>query len=106
LQAQLTQVRYDSEFEKATDQLVLALTQRLAGDTTGAKVTAAQARNTLEQVYRDRPDNFACAFCAASLSQAYAAMGEKDLALEAAKRAIMLYPPCKRSGVRTWLGGE
>ena len=31
--------------------------QRLAGDTAGAKVTAEQARNTLEQLYRDQPDN-------------------------------------------------
>ena len=31
--------------------------QRLAGDTAGAKVTAEQARNTFEQLYRDQPDN-------------------------------------------------
>ena len=33
--------------------------QRLAGDTAGAKVTAEPARNTLEQLYRDQPDNAA-----------------------------------------------
>ena len=40
--------------------------QRLAGDTAGAKVTAEQARNTLEQLYRDQPDNAYLAACAVS----------------------------------------
>ena len=53
--------------------------QRLAGDTAGAKITAEQARNTLEQLYRDQPH--ADLPYAASLSQAYAAMGKKDSAL-------------------------
>jgi serine/threonine-protein kinase len=61
--------------------------QRLAGDTAGAKVTAEQARNTLEQLYRDQPD---ADFIAATLSQAYAAVGNKDSALREAQRAIML----------------
>ena len=72
--------------------MALALTQRLAGDTAGAKVTAEQARNTLEQLYRDQPDN---AFIAANLSQAYAVMGDKDSALKVAERAIMLMPRAK-----------
>ena len=70
----------------------LALTQRLAGDTAGAKVTAEQARNTLEQLYRDQPDNV---LVAELLSQAYAVMGEKDSALKAAERAVMLVPRAK-----------
>ena len=78
--------------DKVHDQVALAFMQRLAGDTAGAKVTAEQARNTLEQLYRDQPDN--CDL-AATLSQAYAAMGEKDLALKAAERAIMLLPSAK-----------
>ena len=57
LQARLAQFHFDSEFEKALDQVRLAFMQRLAGDTAGAKVTAEQARNTLEQLYRDQPDN-------------------------------------------------
>ena len=66
--------------------------QRLAGDTAGAKVTAEQARNTLEPLCRDQPDNaYACGDC---LSQAYAALGEKDSALKEAERAIMLVPQC------------
>jgi predicted Zn-dependent protease len=63
--------------------------QRLAGDTAGAKVTAEQARNTLELLYKDQPHE---AYLAAYLSKAYAAMGEKDLALKLAARAVMLSP--------------
>jgi hypothetical protein len=35
----------------------LAWIQCLAGDTTGARVTAEQARITVEQPYRDQSDN-------------------------------------------------
>jgi tetratricopeptide (TPR) repeat protein len=63
-----------------------------AGDTAGAKVTAEEARNTLEPVLRDQSDNDVFA---AYLSQAYAAMGEKNSALEAAKHAIMILPRAK-----------
>jgi len=92
LQARLAQFHYDSQYNKASDQVALALMQRLAGDTAGAKSTAEQARNTLEQLYRDQPD---AAFIAVSLSQAYAAMGKKDSALKEAQRAIMLGPRAK-----------
>jgi TolB-like protein/Tfp pilus assembly protein PilF len=95
LQTRLAQFRYDSQPDKASDQLALALAQRLAGDTAGAKVTAEMARNTLEQLYRDLPDNVSRAGGAARLSLAYAAMGQKDSALEAAERAIMLLPRAK-----------
>ena len=40
--------------------------QRFAGDTAGAKITAEQARNTLEQRYRDQQND---AFLAAALSR-------------------------------------
>ena len=49
LQARETQFHFASAYDKACDQVLLALTQRLAGDTAGAKVTAEQARNALEQ---------------------------------------------------------
>jgi TolB-like protein/Flp pilus assembly protein TadD len=92
LQARLAQFHYDSQYNKASDQVELALMQRFAGDTAGAKTTAEQARNTLEQLYRDQPDSD---FIVASLSQAYAAMGKKDSALREAQRAIMLGPLAK-----------
>ena len=57
LQARLAQFHFDSEYDKAANQVELALMQRLAGDTAGAKVTAEQARNTLEPLYKDQPDN-------------------------------------------------
>jgi serine/threonine-protein kinase len=97
LQARLAQFRYDSQPDKASDQVSLALTQRLAGDMVGARVTAETARNTFEQLYRDQRGNDDRAFCAARLSQAYAAMEHKDSALEAAERAVMLYPRAKDS---------
>jgi TolB-like protein/Flp pilus assembly protein TadD len=94
LQGRLTQVLYDSEFEKAIDQLAFALVQRLAGDTAGSKITAERARNTLEQLCRDQPDD---ANLAGMLSQANAALGEKDSALKEAERAIMLLPSAKNA---------
>jgi tetratricopeptide (TPR) repeat protein len=92
LQARLAQFHYDSRDSKSYDQVGLALIQHLAGDTAGARVTAEQVRNTLDQLYRDQPDKVSRALRAARLSQAYAATGQKDSALEAAERAIILYP--------------
>ncbi|HEX3419699.1 MAG TPA: hypothetical protein VHT01_00565 [Candidatus Udaeobacter sp.] len=66
--------------------------QRLAGDTDGAKITAEEARNALEQLYRDQSE---AAFIVEGLSQAYAAMGEKESALREAQHAIMLGPRAK-----------
>jgi TolB-like protein/Tfp pilus assembly protein PilF len=94
LQARLAQFHFDSQYHKASDQVWLALMQRLAGDTAGAKVTAEQASNTLGQLYRDQPDN---ASVVVSLSLAYAAKGEKESALEEAERAIILLPRAKDS---------
>jgi hypothetical protein len=72
--------------------------QRLAGDTAGAKLTAEQARNTLEQLYRDKPDKSGLA---AQLSPACAAMGQKDSALKLAQRAIVVQPRAKDAVVRS-----
>ena len=92
LRLRQAQFHFDSERVKGREQVVLSFTQRLAGDTAGAKVTAEQARNTLERLYKAQPDN---ALVAAPLSQAYAATGQKDLALKTAERAIMLLPRAK-----------
>ncbi len=92
LQARLAQFHFDSQYEKAETEVDLALTQRLAGDLAGAKLTAEQARNTLEQLYKDQPNNYRVA---PPLSEAYAVMGEKDMALQAAERAITLMPRAK-----------
>jgi TolB-like protein len=92
LQARLDHFRFDSDYYKADEQIDLALMQCLAGDTAGARFTAEQARNTLEQLCRDQPDR---ASFAGHLSEAYALMGQKDLALKVADRAIMLLPRAK-----------
>jgi len=72
----------------------LAIHQRLAGDAAAAKASAEAARNTFEQLYRDQSDSVVPTD-AAALSLAYAVMGEKDLALKEAERAIQLYPRAK-----------
>jgi TolB-like protein/class 3 adenylate cyclase/Tfp pilus assembly protein PilF len=89
LQARLAQFHFDSEFYKGSYQVLLAFMQRLADDRAGAKITAEQARNTLDQFRRNQPDN---AYLARLLSIANAALGEKDSALKEAERAIMLEP--------------
>src|SRR6266446_6647563 len=89
LQARLAQFHSASETDKAITQAVLAVTQRLAGDTAGAKVAAEQAHNTLEQLCKNQPDS---ALFAALLSLANSALGEKNSALKEAERAIKLSP--------------
>ena len=82
LQARQAQFHSASEHDKAITQVLLAFPQRLAGDTAGAKVTAEQARNTLEELCKNQPDN---PDFARLLSLAYAALGEKDSALKEAR---------------------
>jgi tetratricopeptide (TPR) repeat protein len=89
LRTRLAQFHFDSQYLKGIDQVALAFRQRLAGDTAGAKLTAEQARTTFEHLYGDQPDNYDLA---ANLAQAYAALGEKDSALKAAQRLMMLLP--------------
>ena len=84
--------RFASQYEKGCEQVWLALTQRLAGDTAGAKITAEQAGATLEQLYGDQPDN---SNLTGVLALARAVLGEKDSALNAAEQAIVLLPSAK-----------
>ena len=103
LQGQLAQFHYARQEDKSFDQVLLALTQRLAGDTAGAKVTAEQARITLEQLYKNQQDN---ASFAVELSRTYAVLGNKDSALKEAQRAIMLLPSARGCSGRTLPGRE
>jgi serine/threonine-protein kinase len=73
-------------------QFGLAFIQRFAGDSAGAKVTAEQARNTLEPLSKAQPDN---PVYAVALSYAYACLGNKDAALKEAGRAVALVPSAK-----------
>ena len=81
-----------SGIDKAMKQNGLALIHRVAGDTAQAKAFAEQARNTLEPLSKDQPDN---AFVAAALAVAYAILDEKSQALNEAQRAITLVPSSK-----------
>jgi tetratricopeptide (TPR) repeat protein len=92
LQARQTQFHFASDFDKGLDQLLLASTQRLAGDTAGARASAEQARNTLEQLCKEQPND---SDLAAVMSVAYAILGEKDSALKEIERAIVLLPSAK-----------
>ena len=92
LQARQAQFHFDSEFSKCVLQVALASAQRQVGDSGRAIATAEQARNTLEPLYKDQLDN---ANIAQQLSLSYAVMGNKDSALKAAERAIMLVPVAK-----------
>jgi TolB-like protein/Flp pilus assembly protein TadD len=88
LQARQTHFHFASEFDKGCNQYWLAWTQRLNGDTAGAKVTAEQARNTLQPLCSDQPQN---GFFFGVLSLANAVLGEKEAALKEAERAAMLW---------------
>jgi len=92
LQARLAQFHFASEIDKVSNKVTLAIVQRLAGDTAGAKVTAEQARNTLEQISKNQPDS---PDFAGELSLVYASLGEKNSALNEAQRAITLVPSSK-----------
>jgi serine/threonine protein kinase/Tfp pilus assembly protein PilF len=89
LQVRQDQFHFASPYDKGFEQMLLALMQRLAGDTAGATATAQQVRNTLEPLYRYQPDS---SLVPPPLSQAYAVMGEKDSALKIAEQAAVLYP--------------
>ena len=92
LQARQAQFHFASEIEKGINQVVLASLQYLAGDAASAKATAEQARNTLEPLKKDQQDS---ALFAANLSQNYAVLGNKELALKEAERSIALLPSAK-----------
>src|SRR5262245_18163405 len=92
LQARQAQFHFASEIEKGINQVLLASLQYLAGDAASAKAIAEQARNTLEPLHKDQQDN---ALFAANLSQNYAVLGNKELALKEAERAVTLLPSAK-----------
>jgi len=92
VQARQDRLRLVSGIDKGTKQLGNALVYRVAGDSTQAKAFAEQARNTLEPLMKEQPDN---AFVAAALAVAYALLDEKESALKEAQRAITLSPSNK-----------
>jgi len=90
LRGRLAQPRFDSE---SYNRVALACMQRLAGDTVGAKLTAAEARNKMEQLYQHEEHDASLATTPArALSVVYAVIGDKAAAFQAAEHAIMLLP--------------
>jgi serine/threonine-protein kinase len=85
-------LQFASGIEKGSKQVGLALAQRVAGDTALVKTYAEQARNTLESLKNDQPDN---SFVAAALAVDYALLDLKDAALNEAQRAVTLSPSNK-----------
>jgi serine/threonine-protein kinase len=94
LQANLAQVPPAFELGNSPDLLHLAFAQRLVGDTAGAKVTAEQARKTLEPLCKKQPVNGADPVL---LSLANALLGERDSALREEERAIMTLGPISKT---------
>src|SRR6266576_2144097 len=92
VQARQARLRVTAGIDKGIKQVGVALVQRLTGDHAQAKATAEQARNTLEPLRKDQPDN---AFISAALAVAYATLDEKDSAINEAERAITLVPSSK-----------
>jgi tetratricopeptide (TPR) repeat protein len=92
VQARQARLHFAAGIEKGSKQVGLALARRVAGDTAQAKAAAEQARNTLEPIRKEQPDN---AFVAAALAVTYAMLDEKDSALKEAERAITLVPSSK-----------
>src|SRR5262249_31927148 len=92
LQARQTQFHFTLEIDKGVNQVALAYTQRVNGNTAEAKDTAAQARNTLEPLCKNQPDNDKFA---AALSVANAVLGENESALKEAEGAMKLLPSSK-----------
>jgi serine/threonine-protein kinase len=92
VQARQARLHFASGIDKGSKQVGLALFQHVAGDTADAKAAAEQARNTLEPIRKEQPDN---AFVAAALAVAYSILDEKDSALKEAARAITLVPSSK-----------
>ena len=92
VQGRQDRLRLFSGIDKGSKQLGNALVHRVAGDTAQAKAFAEQARNTIEPLRKEQPDN---AFVAAALAVAYAMLDEKDSALNEAQRAITLLPSNK-----------
>jgi serine/threonine-protein kinase len=92
VQARQARLDFASGIDKGIKQVGLALFERMAGDTAQAKAAAEQARNTLEPLSKDQPDN---AFVPAALAVDYAILDEKSSALNEAQRAITLVPSSK-----------
>jgi tetratricopeptide (TPR) repeat protein len=92
VQPRQARLHFASPMDKGIKQVGLALIKRVAGDTASAKVVAEEARNTLEPIKKEQPDN---AFVAAARAVACAMLDEKESALNEAQHAMALVPSSK-----------
>src|SRR5262249_3640485 len=92
LQARQAQFHFASEIEKRINQELLAWYQLFAGDTAGANANAEHGRKPLDPLYKDQQDSPGFA---ANLSLVYGILGNKELALKEAERAVTLRPTAK-----------
>src|SRR5262249_7651711 len=58
LRARLALIHQENPSDKNDEQVDLSLLERFAGDPVGAKITAEQARNTLETLCKSQPDGY------------------------------------------------
>jgi len=87
LETRFAQFQFGSELELGIFQEFLGSSRLLAGDTAGAKASAAQGRNILEVLCQNQPDND---FPAIYLARTYTLLGEKESAYKEAKRVSAL----------------
>src|SRR2546421_596409 len=87
LETRFAQFQFGSELEVGAFQEFLASSRLLAGDTAGAKASAEQARNILEVLCQNQPDND---FPAIHLARTYAILGDKQSAYKEAERVSAL----------------
>lgn len=78
--------------DRAQALFVLGEFQRFSGDGANAKASYSQSRELLEAVLRAQPDNAAWV---SGLAQTDAGLGERELAMKEAERAIELVPASK-----------
>ena len=94
LQARLAQFHFDSQFDKAYDQAWLAFMQRLLAIRLAQRLPLNRRAIHLSSSTEINWTTSG-AVSTGNLSQAYAVLGEKDSALKAAERAIMVLPRAK-----------
>src|SRR5712671_6148313 len=81
-----------SDIDRLFNPFFLVLAQENAGDIVGARATAQQMLRPLETLCQKDPDN---PTFAQALSQIYAVLGQKDVAIKEAERAITLLSTVK-----------
>jgi TolB-like protein/cytochrome c-type biogenesis protein CcmH/NrfG len=100
LQARLAQVPSAFGWLEGVDLLKLAFAQGLVGDRVGAKLTAERARDTLEPLCREQPNNSGNHVDPLTLSLANAMLGERDSAVREEERAKMTLDPIRKTADR------